>query len=675
MIFDFSNEKINMVFEVTEEGNVALKEFSTVTYQPEPQKNLRCCSITDIHIIGENQNEHHGGKHSGTSGSFSLKYKAHRYYENEYGNKLEFDICDEKIAVTQHYQFYNNLSAVRAWTTVQNICEEEVGLDYISSFAYTGLENNSPFVFIPHNTCYREVNWKKHTLSELGLDRTNTVAFKRITASNTGTWSTKEYLPMGAISDVHNTLMWQIENNGSWQWEISDVADMLYLKISGPTEQENMWYKELKPGETFESVKVCVAVSDSFDNALEQMTKYRRVIFENNNPNKKLPVIFNDYMNCLVGDPTTEKLLPIIDKAYEAGAEIFCVDAGWYADGTWWDMVGEWQPCSWRFPNGIKEVFDRIREKGMIPGIWLEIEVMGIQCPLLNQFEDECFFMRHGKKVIDHSRYQLDFRNEKVRQFATSVVDRVVSEYGVGYIKMDYNIDAGIGTEVGADSFGDGLLQCNRAYLDWVDSIKKKYPELILENCASGGMRMDYAMLQKCHLQSSSDQTNYRHTALISSNSATAVLPEQCAVWSYPLADGDENEATFNMVNSMLQRIHLSGDILNLSEKQFADVKAGVECYKQLRSDIPEFIPFYPLGLNSYTAGWVCAGYKTDNKRYISLWRLHSEEDHVLLPMSDINTAEIIYPLDSKCELQVTTEGVKVSLQDKYSAVVLKIKC
>ena len=57
-----------------------------------------------------------------------------------------------------------------------------------------------------------------------------------------------------------------------------------------------------------------------------------------------------------------------------------------------------------------------------------------------------------------------------------------VEEYGVGYIKMDYNIDAGIGTEVNSDSFGDGLLQHNRAYLNWIDEIKAKYADINADN-------------------------------------------------------------------------------------------------------------------------------------------------------------------------------------------------
>lgn len=61
--------------------------------------------------------------------------------------------------------------------------------------------------------------------------------------------------------------------------------------------------------------------------------------------------------------------------------------------------------------------------------------------------------------MYDRSRYQLDFRHPLVVEHVTEVIDRVVRDYGVGYIKMDYNIEPGIGTEVDADSFGDGLLE------------------------------------------------------------------------------------------------------------------------------------------------------------------------------------------------------------------------
>lgn len=527
-------------------------------------------------------------------------------------------------------------------------------------------------IIIPHNTWCREVNWKKYSPSELGFDRTNEFAMKRITASNSGTWSTKEYLPMGAVEDTNNTIMWQIEINGSWQWEISDIADMIYLKLSGPNEQENHWYKELKPGDEFQSVKACITVGESFDDCLRNMTKYRRVICEASFTNGKLPVIFNDCWSSVNLKPATDKSLPVIDKAASIGAECYVVDAGWYADGEWWDTVGEWQPIGWRFPNGIKEVFDYIKAKGMIPGIWLEIEVMGIDCPILNQFDDECFFMRHGKRVIDHGRYQLDFRNKKVREFATSVVDRVVVDYGVGYIKFDYNIDAGTGTEVSADSFGDGLMKHGLAYISWIDEIRAKYPELIIEHCSSGGMRMEYAMLSKHHLQSVTDQTDYRHLAVIASNAATALLPEQAAIWSFPKSDGDENNASYNMVNAMLTVIHLSGDILKFSDKQFDYVKQGVECYKKLREDICKAIPFYPIGLNNYEKGWAAVAYKADDTVYLAVWRMNCDTDTLFIPLT-AGKKDILYPSDSKCLVTDTYNGINITMPDKYSAVILKL--
>lgn len=673
MLLDFSQNGINIVFEVTEDGILVLKELEAAPYHSVTNKDIKRCSAVDVHISGESAEEHHGSKHVGTYGARSLKYRSHSCNENEYGNKLELCASDERIAATLHCQFYRGIAAVRFWVTVTNISSEKVGLEYVSSFSYVGLENSAPRIYIPHNSWCSEVNWKKYSLSELGLDRPNPFSVKRIAISNTGSWSAKEYLPMGAVEDTHGTLMWQIENNGSWQWELSDIEpSVLYLKAGGPSEQENGWYKELSEGESFDSVKVGVTFGDSFDGALSQMTAYRRAIFENNQQNRALPVIFNDFMYCMRCEPTAEKLLPVIYKAAEIGVECFCTDAGWYADGNWWDTVGEWRPCEWRFPNGIKEVFDRIRAKGMIPGIWLEIEVMGTVCPALSQLEDGCFFTRHGKRVVHRGRYQLDFRHPKTRRYVTDVVDRVVGEYGVGYIKFDYNIDIGVGTEVDSNSFGDGLLEHNRAYLAWIDEIKAKYPELVIENCSSGGMRIDYAMLAKHHVQSVSDQEDPTVTAIIAANCATAVLPEQAAIWSCPVANYSDSRLRFVMANSMLTRMHLGGEIALLCSEKFDLVKEAIEKYKEYRGILLGAAPFYPLGLNSYDGGFAAVGYKTEKEKYVEVWRLGSAEDTVTVPI-DGAQLQTVYPADEKHLLSLGEDGVRVTLPEKYSAVIFKI--
>ena len=272
----------------------------------------------------------------------------------------------------------------------------------------------------------------------------------------------------------------------------------LHLQLSGPTEHQSHWWTTLQPGERFESVTAAIGVTVTAgtaslsaddpafpDKAGAVLTLYRRRIRRPNADNHDLPVIFNDYMNCLFGDPTDEKEYPMIDKAAEAGCEYYVIDAGWYADGEWWENVGEWKESRLRFPEGLRKVTDYIRSKGMIPGLWLELEVMGIHCPLADKLPDDWFFTRHGRRITDRSRYQLDFSNPEVRAFADSVIDRLVTEYGAGYIKMDYNIEPGIGTTGHFESAGEGLLAHNRAYLSWLADTFRRYPDLVIENCSS----------------------------------------------------------------------------------------------------------------------------------------------------------------------------------------------
>lgn len=400
------------------------------------------------------------------------------------------------------------------------------------------------------------------------------------------------------------------------------------------------------------------------------MTKYRRIIAYRSDKDRSLPVIFNDYNQCLDADPTTEKELPVIDAAKKAGAEIFCMDAGWYADGTWWETVGEWVVCKKRFPNGLKEVFDYIRSKDMLPGIWVEPEVMGIGCPTLKQFDDDCFFMRHGKRVIDHGRFNFDFRAKKVRDFLDQMVDGLISDYGIGYFKFDYNIDGGIGTDVNADSFGDGLFKHHEAYFAWIDGIYQRHPDLIIENCASGGMRMDYRTLRHFSLQSLTDNSSFQQISCIATMSQTAVIPEQAAVWCIPKCNQSDAELAFVMVNAMFRRIHLSGETHRLLPRQMEIISEGVALYKSIRDEIPKLLPFYPLGIVHFESEWVCCGYKGVDKSYICMGHFGSRNTVTLELDHRIARCRCLYPKRNTAEIVCTNNNLSVSMDDNAAVVI-----
>jgi len=676
---------LNLSLDISPDGPVKL--FIEASKQQDAKRLW--ARLVEIQAAGFNQHDHHGNKYTGTNPGGLLRYLSHSRSRTALGPAWEIRQSGGGLIVSSYFQFLGELPACRTWTVVENVGSEGILIEFVSSLALFGLSlggagawQDKMRLHVADNSWCAECQWRSGSLRDFGLSAAyrnqegSGFSLNRVAISNQGTWSSLEHLPIGALENIEteSTFCWQIEHNGSWYWEISDVAHELFLRASGPTYHEGLWSKRLASGEKFESVPVTFArVSGGLEAALGTLTRARRLHRRRHPDMESLPVIFNDYMNCLWGNPTAETLIPIIEKAAEVGAEYFVIDAGWYAEvgETWWESVGAWQPSTTRFPLGLGDIIQRIRGKGMIPGLWLEIEVMGINCPLVPKLPDEWFFLRDGKRVIDHGRYQLDFRNPEVRAHADGTLERLVREFGVGYLKMDYNINAGPGTDFASDSPGDGLLRHNRAYLDWIRSVFDRYPQLIIENCSSGGLRMDYAQLSVHSIQSVSDQTDYRLNAIIAAACVSAVTPEQAAVWSYPLKGADEEETIFNMVSVLLLRIHQSGCIQEISSACLQLVKEGIALYKRIRTDIPKGIPFWPLGLPRFGDGWAAFGLDCGRTGYVAVWRLDGQSRSVkisLPPGTRKQTFKCIYPEARSPKFAWSSEKAMITLPRAHSA-------
>ncbi|SDT27611.1 glycoside hydrolase family 36 protein [Actinoplanes derwentensis] len=470
----------------------------------------------------------------------------------------------------------------------------------------------------------------------------------RYAVTSNGTWSTGAHQPTGVLVDrvTGDAVAWQVENNGPWRWETGERLDGAYLSLLGPTDIDHQWQRSLLPGESFTTVPASIGFGSGLDGAAAALTAQRRALRRPHPDAAALPVIFNDYMNTLMGDPTTAKLLPLIDAAAAAGAEVFCIDAGWYDNDTnWWDSVGEWQPSTTRFPGGLGEVVDQIRSLGMVPGLWLEPEVIGVRSPMAGKLPAEAFLQRGGVRLIEHGRYHLDLRHPAAVAHLDEVVDRLVEQFGVGYFKLDYNIDPGTGTDLAVASPGAGLLDHNRAHLDWLDRLFERHPGLILENCASGGMRADYALLSRMQLQSTSDQQDFTKYPPIAVSAPLAILPEQAASWAYPQPEMSDEEIAFTMCTGLLGRLYLSGRLDTMSPGQFGSVRDGVEVFRSIRGDLATAVPVWPLGLPGWDDTWLALGLRTGDTLYLGIWRRAGAPDSVELDL-DVSTADIdvLYP-------------------------------
>jgi alpha-galactosidase len=277
--------------------------------------------------------------------------------------------------------------------------------------------------------------------------------------------------------------------------------------------------------------------------------------------------------------------------------------------------------------------------------------------------------------VLKNTRYLLDFRNPEVRAYLDQVIDRLVGDYGVGYFKMDYNVDSLQGTEINADSFGQGLLEHNRAHLAWLEGILNRHPDLVIENCGSGGGRMDYAMLSRLQLQSMTDQENYLKLPGILVGASAAVLPEQLAIWSYPLANAEADQASFNMVTAMMCRIHQSGRLDAISADGLLQVTNGIRVYKEaMRQHIPHAVPFYPMGLPDVTnrTAPVALGMRATGWSALAVWQLEGAET-IELPM-EAAQAEILYPSDLGIKVNASKGKLTVHFPRTKMACILRME-
>lgn len=596
------------------------------------------------------------------------------------------------LEVESIYDAFAGSPILRRRTRITNRSDKAVGIEFLSSAMLHGLANGQRFdeelrLHYAVNSWMAEAQWQEISPSMMGFVENERTSWSAATATSVGTWSSERYIPMAVLRNqaLGVSWFWQIEHNGSWHWELSNTAsrgnraDNVYAYLGGPDALHAQAWKNLQPGQSYETVPVALGVvRGGFTESIDALTRYRRTqCAQPRQAKTPFPVVFNDYMNCLVGDPTEEKELPLIAAAAEVGCEYYVIDAGWYAERNenWGETVGAWQPSKTRWPRGLKFTLDQIRSKGMIPGLWLEPEVAGRHSPLATK-PDSWFMMRHGQRLIRNSRLQLDLRNPDVRKYLDEVVDRCVLQYGAGYLKFDYNTTSLEGTETNADSLGQGLLEHNRAHLRWLQGLLDRHTDLVIENCGSGGGRMDYAMLSRLQLQSVSDQEEYLRFPAIVTGASAAVIPEQMAIWSYPVEDATGDAASFNMVNALLGRIHQSGHLARIAPAARQQVKTAIELYKStIRPTLSSALPFYPLGLPKIVDHHspVALGMKSDHATFVAVWRLDGK-DEVHLPLSQ-TSARLLYPLDLNISSTRTAAGITVKFPRPRMAAILQLNC
>lgn len=199
-------------------------------------------------------------------------------------------------------------------------------------------------------------------------------------------------------------------------------------------------------------------------------------------PAKSLPIIYNTWMG-LFDVLNYDAVVAQLEKAHALGAEYFVIDAGWFgAPGKWSQSVGDWEESSESLLGGrMAEIADLVRANGMKFGLWFEPERAMENSKAPHEYPEYYLRERHF--------YFLDFANPEARDFVFEKLAKNIRKYQIEFIKFDFN------AELTYDRKGRAFSEYFKGYKQFIARLNKEFPEVYLENCASGGERMTIASL------------------------------------------------------------------------------------------------------------------------------------------------------------------------------------
>ena len=234
----------------------------------------------------------------------------------------------------------------------------------------------------------------------------------------------------------------------------------------------------IEPGETIKSPKI---LCYEFRNKMHMDCYKLHNYMHTNYPRRSMPVIYNTWM-CKFDHITYENISEQIPLAAEIGAEYFCIDAGWFGDGTDWSTsVGDWVENKKSALCGkMLDISNEVQSAGMKFGLWMEPERANINSISVKEHPE---FYLSGCTTGDDLFF--DFSNDEALKWMQSVIFNLIDKYKIEYIKDDFNAD--LFFDINQSAF----MKYHEGYARFIKSIRDRYPDIYLTSCSAGGDRLE----------------------------------------------------------------------------------------------------------------------------------------------------------------------------------------
>lgn len=298
--------------------------------------------------------------------------------------------------------------------------------------------------------------------------------------------------------------MFAIGWSGTWVSDFVKNTDKSISVRSGMKRFESY----LKPGEIIRTPSMCLLFWNA-ENRIDGHNKFRRFVLAHQSRkidgefakyplssgfNYRDPAPCTEY-SCL----TEDYAIAMIRRYTQFGLipEVYWLDAGWYTGAadyeigqTWANTVGNWTVDKTRFPRGLKPVADEVHKVGAKFMVWFEPErvIEGTQWAM----EHPEWMLRLPDGTRD-SWLLFDLGNDEARKWMTKWICDMIRENGIDYYRQDFNMRPDAYWEANDEPGRIGMKEVRHIeglYTFW-DDLMEEFPGLLIDNCASGGRRLD----------------------------------------------------------------------------------------------------------------------------------------------------------------------------------------
>ena len=498
---------------------------------------------------------------------------------------FEVDVC---------YRAYNNCDVIETWTVIRNNEKKPIVLQKYAS-GFMPFRQGDAWVTHQHGSWGAESQITEEPLKagvfevhDMNGAKNAVINRPNIMVSLDGKPRENEGRVVGAV------LCW----SGNFRMTIDTQGKRVHRLVAGINEAHSQY--ELKKGETFTTPELAFAYSnEGMGGVSRSYHRWARLNNKVHNGQQLRKILLNSwegvYLN--VSQDGMEKMM---DGVKSLGGELFVMDDGWFGDKYQRSVddcaLGDWVTDTRKLPKGVPALEKAAADRGLKWGIWIEPEMTNTKSELYEKHPDwiVCHPTRTPITGRGGTQLILDMSNPKVQDFVFGVVDNIMKETpNTYYIKWDANFEI--------HNFGSHYLSADNQshlYVDYhlglrktLERIRAKYPDLVIQCCASGGGRVNYGLMPYFEEFWVSDNTDAQQRLFI--QWGTSMFFPSCAMAQHVSASPNHQTGRviplkFRFDVAMTGRLGMEMKPSDLNEKETEFARKAVQTYKDIRPIIQQ---------------------------------------------------------------------------------------